>query len=626
MKAEEGNTGHCLFDGIEMSEPGNGTRLKNKCAGLLRYVPKVKAWYVYENGCWIEDVEGVKIMVKAKAVPQTLFDIASAKLAEFGPEPVAKIKDVHGNVKPENWTAEHHAQHEAFLAEQELLETWHEKVALWNEAWKWAEKSNTESQLRHSISLSKDLRGMTMDIEDFDKDPNLLNLTNGTFNFLTGELQDHDPNDLMTKQCPVAYVPEATCHVWDTSLRTWQPAPDMRRFLQSIIGSAATGEPVQKLYVSHGYGANGKDTFFKPIQDILGPYAVVATEAMIVDHGNNEMHDEDLAKLQGCRLLVFPETNAGDKINEARIKNMTGGGKFRARKLYGKPFEISPTHTAFVHTNHEPRISGTDNGIWRRMVLIPWDVTIPENERDTELDNKLAREHEGILKWIIDGAMDWKRHGFSPPPNVRAAGEEYRQSQDHVGRFLNEKWEQIIRSDGSVDNPKLRIHYVQWCEDEGIRPWSHRALSQEMERRGFKQQHRNTGSTTIRVWNASEAWRKAPGLTLVTLNTPLYEYEKINTKYIEKEGYKSIGDTTVMVGSVTSVRPALMQPEPSVQSPKSAKRSWLTESGFPIPPTDEELNAYWDAQAAEWQEEQNEIERKLARDLEHSDASRRAMT
>jgi putative DNA primase/helicase len=262
----------------------------------------------------------------------------------------------------------------------------------------WAKRSESRERINAMVELAAGIPGVLVEHDELDRYPELLNVLNGTVDLRTGELRDHDPEHLLTKQCPVVYDPTAVADLWDRCLETWQPDAEMRRYLQVIAGVATTGYPVEEFHVHHGGGGNGKGKFFGAVMDVLGPYTVVPHKSLLVSQ-KHEQHETVMADLHGARLAVAAETDRGARLDEEKVKSLTGGDVLAARRLYENRWEFRPTHLLCVHTNYRPLVRGTDEGVWRRLRLIPWAVTIPEADRDPALPDKLRGELPGILNW-----------------------------------------------------------------------------------------------------------------------------------------------------------------------------------------------------------------------------------
>lgn len=190
------------------------------------------------------------------------------------------------------------------------------------------------------------------------------------------------------------------------------------------------------------------------------------------------------------------ETEAGKRLAEALVKQLTGGDAIRARRMRCDFFEFYPTHHLFVAGNHLPSIRGTDLGIWRRIALLPFDVTFEPEAQDPDLPSKLEAEAPGILAWAVRGCLDWRQHGLAVPDRVKAATADYRTSQDHLGRFLDECC--TVEDTAYVSAKALRSAYEAWCHENGENPWSAKAVGNELTTRGFDSAQ--VGKSRTRSW------------------------------------------------------------------------------------------------------------------------------
>jgi putative DNA primase/helicase len=209
--------------------------------------------------------------------------------------------------------------------------------------------------------------------------------------------------------------------------------------MQRVLGYTLTGDTREHaFFVFYGAGANGKSTLLNTGRTILGDYAKdTPSQTLLVQR--YEGIPNDLARLHGARLVTAIETDAGKQLAESRIKQITGGDTVTARFLYGECFEYLPQFKLFMATNHRPRIQGTDEGIWRRVHLIPFEVAIPKHEQDPALGEKLRAEAPGILRWMVEGSMAWQQNGLAMPSKVRQATAGYRAEEDLLARFLDEE-------------------------------------------------------------------------------------------------------------------------------------------------------------------------------------------
>ncbi len=345
-----------------------------------------------------------------------------------------------------------------------------------------ATKCEAESRLRAMIALAQSEEGIPVRIDDLDADPWILNVRNGTIDLKTGELREHRREDLITKIAPVEYDPDAKAPAWEAFLERILPSEAIRRFVQRIIGYSLTGDvSAQILPFLHGLGANGKSTLVNTTLEMLGDYGQLAAPELLLS--KRGAHPTELADLKGARLVASVEIEDGRKMAESLVKQLTGGEKVKARYLHKDFFEFDPTHKVFLVANHKPEVLGTDFAIWRRVKLIPFDVTIPEEEQDPRLPEKLQAELPGILAWAVRGCLDWQRDGLAEPEEVKAATEAYRAEMDVLADFINERC--VVRDGVWCIFADLYESYEVWCEESGETPEKKRKFGARLKERGF---------------------------------------------------------------------------------------------------------------------------------------------
>jgi putative DNA primase/helicase len=283
----------------------------------------------------------------------------------------------------------------------------------------------------------------------FDQDPDVLNVLNGTIDLRSGKLRPHNPADHITRLVPVAFDPAATAPLWEQTLREVLPDPATRAFVQRALGYTVTGRvDEQCLFFAYGDGRNGKGVILGTVLRLLGPdYARPAPETLVIQT-RNEQHSTELKALEGMRLIKVDETRQHGRLNEGRVKWLTGGDLIQARGMrqdFGRGFE--PTFKIWISSNHRPTVVGTETAIWARIVEVPFTVYFcgPDDEegkargykpQDHSLSDRLRAEYPGILKWLADGAREWYANGLQRPEPVRHATAEYRKEQDVFGSFL----------------------------------------------------------------------------------------------------------------------------------------------------------------------------------------------
>jgi putative DNA primase/helicase len=303
-----------------------------------------------------------------------------------------------------------------------------------------------------------------------------------------------DPLDYITKKTACSAAPAGTPHpLWAAFLdRVTNHNTELQGFLQRYIGYCCTGFTTEHVFVfAYGTGANGKSTFISTIARIFGDYATVADMSTFIA-SNTERHPTDLAKLMGARLVVAQETQKGRRWDETKIKALTGGDKITARFMRQDFFDYVPTFKLFICGNHKPRLSNVDEAIRRRLLLVPFTVLIPLAERDQQLPEKLWSERRAILRWCMDGCLEWRRIGLAPPAIVRDATEAYFAEQDTLQQWLDECTE-----DGGefafTRTTELFAAWKAWCEARNLRTGSVQTLSEALTNRGFAKKRNNSG-------------------------------------------------------------------------------------------------------------------------------------
>ena len=438
-----------LPDELSASDAGNAARLIRLEGRRLRHVHAWQKWLVYDDGRWHIDLGDALVSHRAKAV---------------GADVLRQSRE---------------------LTDDKAREA----------AEKFAKRCENASAIGSMLTLARGIPGVLVDHEQLDAHPTLLNVLNCTIDLETGKARDHEPDDLMTKRAPVVYDEESTAPLWESCLERWQPDPAVRDYLQRMCGSAITGHPVERLFVNHGVGGNGKSKFYGAIAGLLGSYSVVPHKSLLVAQRHQE-HQTVVASLFGARMLVVPETEADDRLNEALVKNLTGGDTIRARRIREDEWDFKPTWTAFMHTNYRPVVSGADEGIWRRLRLIPWETIIPTSQQDPRLGDKLASEESGILNWLIAGAVRWLDGDDSEPADVIAATADYRDAENVIGRFVDECC--VTGPGKSVPVKKLGQTYTLWCQQNAEDVMTSKALGQALEAMGFRAK-KGTGGVRIRL-------------------------------------------------------------------------------------------------------------------------------
>jgi putative DNA primase/helicase len=346
-----------------------------------------------------------------------------------------------------------------------------------------ARRGESSAGVAGALTLASTESEVAVTPDDLDADPFLLNCTNGTLDLRTGELREHDPADLLTKITGAAYRPETLGPEWVKFLTRVQPDEGMREFLARLTGLALEGRVVEHLLpIHHGHGANGKTTFTDAVLHALGDYADVADPDLLTAR-TFDAHPTGVADLFGLRLAVLHESDAGRRLAEGTVKRLTGGDRVKARRMREDFWSFDPSHTFVMLTNHKPIIGGTDEGIWRRLRLVPWDVVIPPAERDAELGDKLQLEADAVLSWLVNGYREWRGRGLAEPDAVTAATKAFRDESDALGRFLEQRC--FTGQHYNAGSSDLFSAWSTWCGQEGEEPGTQTAFATRMQNKGL---------------------------------------------------------------------------------------------------------------------------------------------
>ena len=377
----------------------------------------------------------------------------------------------------------------------EIERTFAERI---NAAWRFAIESGNRGRIEAMLALAAvDLH---REAAELDALPYLFNADDAALSLAapSDQIAEHDDGvrprafrraDMLTRQAAAAYDPEAECPTFLKFLSEILPNPEIRTFLQRFFGFVLTGDVgEQVMLVCYGTGANGKSTLLNTIAAILGSYAVTLPIATFL-HDNRRSGREatpDLARLPGMRLALAGEPEIGARLSESVVKSITGGDRIVARALYGNQFEFDPAFKLVLSCNHMPAIKGQDEGIWRRVLIVPFEVYIPPERRRRPLALKgaMLAEAPGILNWLLDGYRMWREQGLAAPNAVRKVTDEYRAESDPLGDFLAGRTEQIPGA--SVSSQRLYEAYERWAAGNAVEPVSKNLFGRMLTARGYR--------------------------------------------------------------------------------------------------------------------------------------------
>ncbi len=361
---------------------------------------------------------------------------------------------------------------------------------------RWAVQSEARTQIANMVALARSEPGIPIEPEQLDANPWLLNCRNGTLDLRTGELHKHRREDLITKLVDVEHEIDAECPTWLALLERILPSERLRLFLQRAVGYSLTGDTrEQVLFMCIGAGANGKTTTLEGCSRVLGDYGRRTDFGTFLARDQERVRN-DLAGLAGARFVSAVEVDQGRRLSEVVVKELTGGDTISARFLYGEFFEFIPQFKLWLAANHKPEVRGSDHAIWRRIRLIPFTVTIPDEEQDRTLPDQLHAELPGMLAWAVRGCLEWQASGLAEPEEVLDATLAYREEMDIIGGFISDRC--IVSAGNKETAASLFDEYIRWTQDSGEQPVTKRTFGRLLRDRGFMDGRAGHGGA--RMW------------------------------------------------------------------------------------------------------------------------------
>lgn len=456
---------------VDRTDAGNANLLVQLAGGNLRYVHETKQWLRWTGSRWQIDTHEVFVNTHALEVAKYYLQEAhSMRRGKFHLQPDGTVID-----------------------SEDIL--------------KWAAKCRNKSTIDNMVALARKVPGVPISVNDLDKNPWLLGVENGVVDLRTGELHEAEAReDYVTKRCPIRYEPSATAPRWERliheatgapipvdrdsagqidprTINRYLPRPELAGYLHRALGLAITGSIADHVFFfAIGEGSNGKSLIFDTVKAILGPYAVSVPANLFMQpkyEQDAERPTAMAAMLAGSRLVVASEVNDGQRLNTAAIKTHTGDTEMTARRMRENPFTFTQTHKVWMLTNVEPHLDHIDSAIRGRLHLAPFDrrwnrpgevernPTLPDG--DKSLGTTLKLEAEGILAWLVQGAMLYQIYGLLQPAEVIDTTRSYIKSQDTLGRWLA-TMERCDPSYGTKASD-LFAQFAQWCgNDSGGKP------------------------------------------------------------------------------------------------------------------------------------------------------------
>ena len=429
-----------------LDDTGNSQRIYDLCHEVMRYCYTDKRWLCYHNGKWRYDIKGT-IYVYADKVLETM---------------------------------------------KKELKLWaeHEGGVMFEDYKKHMKKTRSNNSKRAMIKEFEHL--VPVSPLELDENKSVINIQNGILDLENMSLSAHNPKALCTRMGGTSMpdspkVPKKWLVFLD---QIFGSDKELIRYIQKALGYSLSGNTSEQCaFFLYGTGRNGKSTFLEVVRRIMGDYATNIQPESIMIRSSNNSANSDIARLKGARFVTSVEPNEGMRLNEGLLKQITGDDVITARKLYGDEFEFRPEFKLWMATNHKPTIRGTDLGIWRRIHIISFLITIPDEKVDKHLSEKLMQELPDIFAWIAQGYTLWKSEGLRKPKVIEDAVEEYRNEMDVVSAFLSSDY---VVQGGEVKAQALYAVYCQWCVECTEYKMSSRKFGLEMSKK-YNKIHKMTG-------------------------------------------------------------------------------------------------------------------------------------
>lgn len=431
-------------------DQGRGLRMRDQFATVLKFNAVDKKWFFFNGSYWQEDIGNQRVELAAERVANS-------------------IKKEKPELSFSTKTDEDKAM---------------------NEWYRFQKDSRSHMAKMHMIDEFK--KYVIVKHGEFDKEDMLLNTESGYVDLTSGELKDHDIDKKFSHQTVAEYSDNVDAPLWEKFLnQIFNNDEELIHYVQKAIGYSFTGSvDEQCLFILNGRGRNGKSVFSNVVSDVAGNYAKKMNVQTIVAKKNQSgSANSDIARLEGARIVTSSELNEGDRFDESLVKQLTGGDKILARFLYGSEFEYKPKFKIWMATNHLPIIRGTDDGIWRRIKIIPFNIQIPKEKVDKKLEYKLKAEYTGILNWIVQGAIMWQQEGLEDPEAVTHVIEAYRAEMDPLDAFLEERC--TTGQNYSIKAREMYDAYHEWAKESEEYKMSLNKFGREMSKKLLRVKRRD---------------------------------------------------------------------------------------------------------------------------------------
>ena len=450
IKVEQKHYGHSTGEEkqirpFNLTDYGNAERLVHYHGDIIRYCETLKTWFIWDETRWKTD-DNLEIERLAKDTVRKIYSEAS----------------ICDNDNQRKAIADH------------------------------AKHSEANTKIQAMITLAKSEANIIIGVNDLDNNGYLLNCKNGTIDLKTGELLPHNKDDYITRIIPITYDIEVDSSLWSKFLNEiFLGDEELIKFIKYSVGYTLTNLiNEQCFFICYGTGANGKSVFLDTLEYLMGDYGKRVSPETFEAKKYNNTASEDLAGLKQIRYISTVETAQGHRLSESLMKTMAGGDStIRARFLYQNSFEFMQTYKIWIATNYKPIIKGTDEGIWRKVRLIPFEYNIPLENQNKFLKDELREEMSGILNWALEGCLGWQKMGLNNvmPDRVSKATKAYREEMDNISSFISECC--VIQKDVKIKATELYEAYIDYSGDKISRKF----FGTRLRELGYKNEKFNSG-------------------------------------------------------------------------------------------------------------------------------------
>lgn len=488
--------------GFPINDLGNGQRFVLHFGEDVMFVPRV-GWHVWDGRVWQVDPDMIATRKKAQRLSDlVLAEVPYIVLSDEKMAAIARESDLRAELlaaekeRGEDGTMPDEAAAKIRRIEGELrtIESLRTSLSKIRTAHRTFARS-TGNTAKIKAALTEAEVPLAQRVEDLDQNPLDVNTDThvlrftvtprpGTYPLVEMTAIPHDRDLRMTKIMATGYDPRASAPIFHAFLDRIMPAEEMQRFLQRWFGYSMLGlTNEQALAFFYGMGANGKSALTDLIARLMGSYAATAKIESLTGQNRRSGGDAtpDLINIVAARMVRASEPEKGVQWQEGLIKQLTGGEPILVRALNENFFEAVPIFKLTIGGNHAPDIRGMDDGIWRRLMIVPFDVQIPKAERDPLIVNRMLEEGPGILNWLIEGARAYLEAGLAPPAQVSSATDELRQDADPYGKFLDEACEVTGDDRDSITSRELMLSFMFWQMRRGETPFKERTISTNMK-------------------------------------------------------------------------------------------------------------------------------------------------